>query len=125
VEPSHLERYVDEQVFRYNHRKREDETPMTDLERFEAALPLFVGKRSHLFRSHRQGRCDAFLIVFAVRAVQSGRFLDLPPFLLFLRFLHIQSGFQFIMRNAHKIVHCAVEVIELIVFKLLQISLPH
>jgi hypothetical protein len=45
VEPFHLERYVDEQVFRYNHRKHEDKTPMTDLERFEAALPLFVGKR--------------------------------------------------------------------------------
>ena len=46
VEPFHLERYVDEQVFRYNHCKHEDQkTPMTDLERFEAALPMFVGKR--------------------------------------------------------------------------------
>jgi transposase-like protein len=45
VEPFHLERYVDEQVFRYNHRKHEDKTPMTDLERFETALPLFAGKR--------------------------------------------------------------------------------
>ncbi len=45
VEPFHLERYVDEQVFRYNHRKHEDRTPMSDLERFEAALPQFVGKR--------------------------------------------------------------------------------
>jgi transposase-like protein len=45
VEPFHLERYVDEQVFRYNHRKHEDKTPMTDLQRFEAALPMFVGKR--------------------------------------------------------------------------------
>jgi transposase-like protein len=45
VEPFHLERYVDEQVFRYNHRKHDDKTPMTDLQRFEAALPMFVGKR--------------------------------------------------------------------------------
>ncbi|MBZ5683638.1 MAG: IS1595 family transposase [Acidobacteriia bacterium] len=45
VEPFHLERYVDEQVFRYNHRKHEDKTPMTDLQRFETALPMFVGKR--------------------------------------------------------------------------------
>jgi len=46
VEPFHLERYVDEQVFRFNHRKHEDQkTPMTDLQRFEAALPMFVGKR--------------------------------------------------------------------------------
>jgi transposase-like protein len=45
VEPFHLERYVDEQVFRYNFRKHEDKTPMTDLERFEAALPMFINKR--------------------------------------------------------------------------------
>jgi transposase-like protein len=45
VEPFHLERYVDEQVFRYNHRKHDDKTPMTDLDRFEAALPQFVNKR--------------------------------------------------------------------------------
>jgi transposase-like protein len=45
VEPFHLERYVDEQVFRYNFRRHDDKTPMTDLERFEAALPMFVNKR--------------------------------------------------------------------------------
>jgi transposase-like protein len=45
VEPFHLERYVDEQVFRYNHRKHDDKTPMTDLQRFELALPQFVNKR--------------------------------------------------------------------------------
>jgi hypothetical protein len=45
VEPFHLERYVDEQVFRYNHRKHDDKTPMTDLQRFELALPQFANKR--------------------------------------------------------------------------------
>ena len=45
VEPFHLERYVDEQVFRYKHRKHSDNTVRTDLDRFEAALPQFVNKR--------------------------------------------------------------------------------
>ena len=40
VEPFHLFRYVDEQVFRYNNRK-----DMNDAERFELALSQIVGKR--------------------------------------------------------------------------------
>lgn len=45
VEPFHLERYVDEQVFRYNNRKRDDGTPITPSERFSLALPRFANKR--------------------------------------------------------------------------------
>jgi transposase-like protein len=45
VEPFHLERYVDEQVFRYNNRKHEDGTPVTPAERFALALPQFANKR--------------------------------------------------------------------------------
>jgi len=45
VEPFHLERYVDEQVFRYNNRKRDDGTPITPSERFSLALPQFANKR--------------------------------------------------------------------------------
>jgi transposase-like protein len=45
VEPFHLFRYVDEQVFRYNHRKHDDDSPMTDKERFEMALSQIAGKR--------------------------------------------------------------------------------
>jgi transposase-like protein len=45
VEPFHLERYVDEQVFRYNTRKREDDSKITDAERFEMALSQIAGKR--------------------------------------------------------------------------------
>ena len=45
VEPFHLERYVDEQVFRYNNRKRADGTPITPAERFSLALPQFANKR--------------------------------------------------------------------------------
>ncbi len=44
VEPFHLERYVDEQVFRYNNRKTSD-NPMTDADRFRLALTQVVGKR--------------------------------------------------------------------------------
>ena len=45
VEPFHLERYVDEQVFRYNSRKHDDGTPITAAERFALALPQFANKR--------------------------------------------------------------------------------
>lgn len=45
VEPFHLERYVDEQVFRYNNRKHDDGTPITAAERFSLALPQFANKR--------------------------------------------------------------------------------
>ncbi len=44
VEPFHLERYVDEQVFRYNHRGSKD-NPMTDADRFSLALTQIIGKR--------------------------------------------------------------------------------
>jgi transposase-like protein len=44
VEPFHLDRYVDEQVFRYNNRKTED-NPMNDADRFRLALTQIVGKR--------------------------------------------------------------------------------
>jgi hypothetical protein len=40
VEPFHLFRYVDEQAFRYNHRK-----DMNDADRFVAVMGQIVGKR--------------------------------------------------------------------------------
>jgi hypothetical protein len=40
VEPFHLFRYLDEQAFRYNHRKG-----MDDGDRFDAAVRQIVGKR--------------------------------------------------------------------------------
>ena len=45
VEPFHLFRYVDEQVFRYNNRKHEDDSPKTDAERFSVALSQIANKR--------------------------------------------------------------------------------
>jgi transposase-like protein len=45
VEPFHLGRYVDEQVFRYNHRKDEQGNKIGDAERFSIALSQIAGKR--------------------------------------------------------------------------------
>jgi transposase-like protein len=44
VEPFHLERYVDEQAFRYNNRGSK-ENPMNDADRFSLALTQIIGKR--------------------------------------------------------------------------------
>jgi transposase-like protein len=45
VEPFHLFRYVDEQVFRYNNRKDADGNKLNDAQRFELALSQIAGKR--------------------------------------------------------------------------------
>jgi transposase-like protein len=45
VEPFHLFRYVDEQAFRFNHRKDAEGKKLTDGERFNAALARISGKR--------------------------------------------------------------------------------
>jgi transposase-like protein len=44
VEPFHLDRYIDEQVFRYNNRATKD-NPMTDADRFSLALTQIANKR--------------------------------------------------------------------------------
>jgi transposase-like protein len=44
VEPFHLDRYVDEQAFRYNNRATKD-NPLTDRDRFMLALSQISGKR--------------------------------------------------------------------------------
>lgn len=45
VEPFHLDRYLDEQVFRYNNRKDDAGNKMNDADRFNAALPGIAGRR--------------------------------------------------------------------------------
>ena len=45
VDPAHLQAYVDEQVFRFNHRKHAGGEKMNDAERFSTALTQIVGKR--------------------------------------------------------------------------------
>jgi hypothetical protein len=44
VEPFHLEKYVDEQVFRYNNRATKD-NPLNDADRFILAMHQVAGKR--------------------------------------------------------------------------------
>jgi len=44
VEPFHLDRYVTEQVFRYNNRATKD-NPLVDLDRFMLAVSQIAGKR--------------------------------------------------------------------------------
>ena len=44
VEPFHLDRYIGEQVFRYNNRATKD-NPLTDADRFAFAVTQIVGKR--------------------------------------------------------------------------------
>jgi len=44
VEPFHLDRYADEQVFRFNNRATED-NPLTDADRFALAMSQVVGRR--------------------------------------------------------------------------------
>jgi transposase-like protein len=44
VEPFHLDRYIDEQAFRYNNRATKD-NPLTDTDRFVLALTQIGGKR--------------------------------------------------------------------------------
>ncbi len=44
VEPFHLQRYIDEQVFRFNNRATK-ENPLNDADRFLAALAQVAGKR--------------------------------------------------------------------------------
>jgi transposase-like protein len=44
VEPFHLDRYIDEQVFRYNNRATKD-NPLNDSDRFLLALSQIAGKR--------------------------------------------------------------------------------
>jgi transposase-like protein len=45
VEPFHLFRYLDEQMFRYNNRKSDTGEKLTDADRFSLAVSKIVGKR--------------------------------------------------------------------------------
>jgi hypothetical protein len=56
VEPFHMFRYLDEQVFRFNHRGSK-KVPVSDLDRFDRALSQVVGKR--LTYSELTGKDDA------------------------------------------------------------------
>ena len=44
VEPYHLDKYIDEQAFRFTNRSTKD-NPLNDADRFTLALSQIVGKR--------------------------------------------------------------------------------
>ncbi len=56
VEPFHLSRYVDEQVFRFNHRK-DGERKLNDADRFSAVMSQVLGRR--LTYSDLTGKSDS------------------------------------------------------------------
>jgi transposase-like protein len=60
VEPFHMARYLDEQVFRYNNRGTRQE-PKTDADRFDLALQNIVGKRiTYKELTGKEGETEAF-----------------------------------------------------------------
>jgi transposase-like protein len=60
VEPFHLDRYVDEQVFRYNNRATKD-NPLTDADRFACLLTQVSGKRlTYAELTGKVGAAEAF-----------------------------------------------------------------
>ena len=60
VEPFHLFRYLDEQMFRFNNRATKD-NPLNDADRFAMALSKIVGKRlTYSELTGKDGGCEAF-----------------------------------------------------------------
>jgi transposase-like protein len=60
VEPFHLERYVTEQIFRYNNRATKD-NPLTDADRFALAVSQISGKRlTYAELTGKVGGAEAF-----------------------------------------------------------------
>ena len=55
VEPFHLFRYVDEQAFRYNHRKHADGSKISEAERFSSLCDQIVGRRLTYKAVNREG----------------------------------------------------------------------
>lgn len=60
VEPCHMHRYLDEQVFRYNNRGTKEE-PKNDADRFDLVLRNLVGKRiTYKELTGKEGGAEAF-----------------------------------------------------------------
>jgi ISXO2-like transposase domain len=82
VEPFHLSRYVDEQIFRFNNLATKD-NPLTDADRFVLAMSDF-GSRIDLCRTDQQGRRNTpGILVLCPR--QTGSFVILSNDYLILR----------------------------------------
>ena len=64
VEPFHLDRYVDEQVFRYNNRATSN-NPMTDAGPIQLGSDKYCGEACNLQGTHWEGLRNGFLALFA------------------------------------------------------------
>ena len=110
VEPFHLERYVDEQAFRYNNRGSK-ENPMTDADRFSLALTQIIGKKIDLRRADWQERDGAPVLGASIHVAESV-VPRLPRPLELLSFLFlIQVRLYFAVRNADDLLHGRLETI--------------
>ena len=77
MEPFHLHRYLDEQMFRYNNRKDENGRKLSDAERFTLALIADRGEAGLTF-AEVTGKVDETpFLIFGVGSAGGGR-----PFLL-------------------------------------------
>ena len=81
VEPFHLFRYLDEQVYRFNNRGSK-ENPLNDVDRFQIALSQIAGKR--LTFAEVTGKVSGWSMrcvrIRNVSSAGSGRFNSLPLF---------------------------------------------
>jgi hypothetical protein len=111
VEPFHLDRYIDEQVFRYNNRATK-ENPLTDADRFSLALTQIANKRlTYAELTGKNGRETVLDCVITGSVVRSG--LDLGPlFSFFVAPLFVQGFFDSRMRDAHQTIHSLRELLE-------------
>ena len=116
VEPYHLQRYVDEQVFRFNNRGGNGrKNRITDAERFRRSAVADRRQTAHLCRTHRQdGRNDAFLILIAgsgdgSRSLRLRTALRLSRVRGFLFRQHpVQVSFRYLEYRSHRIVESCV-----------------
>lgn len=61
VEPFHLFRYVDEQAFRYNNRRHQDGSVVSDAERFSRLCSQIIGRRlTYKELTGKEGETEAF-----------------------------------------------------------------
>ena len=114
VEPFHLSRYVDEQVFRFNNRKDEDRK-ITDAERFATAMSGLAGRR--LTYSDLTGKSDSphhandrdggnngsplLVLVVGFRLAFAGRFARLLPRFPSPSFGLLEDGYGHLLEVLH------------------------
>lgn len=106
VEPFHLFRYLDEQVFRYNFRATK-KNPLNDGDRFEYGCQAHLREAPHLFRSDWKNHYDVWPAQLGSLA-GSGRFLRFLP--LFRALFRIYFVLYSAVRNLEQIARERIEI---------------